>query len=302
MKAIQYRIEIDGLRALAVISVVIYHFFPKHLPYGFLGVDIFFVISGYLITLQIIKGYQNKNFSLAGFYTRRVKRIIPASFVLIALTSVVSIVILTKTDYESFFQSALSSFTLWSNIFFWRDGGYFGSNDELKPLLHMWSLSVEEQFYLIFPGILLLILSWRHYQYRLLFIILLIFTLSTLILYFYLNSIGGENPAFFLLPTRAWQFGFGALVAIAHLNSKAKNNKIISLLSIAIMLTGISATFSHSWSTLITSVGSAMFLYSREMSPIVYNVFSNKYIRFIGLISFTLYLYHWPIIVFTRYI
>ena len=146
-----YRDEIDVFRSIAVIAVIIFHYFPNLLPGGYLGVDLFFVISGYVISLQIYEYYLNKNFTFKNFYYRRIKRIFPATFFLLLVCSFISYYLFTLSDLISFAKSVFFSISFTSNIYFWLTGGYFFPNDELKPLLHLWSLSVEEQFYIFFP-------------------------------------------------------------------------------------------------------------------------------------------------------
>ena len=146
-----YRKEIDFLRAIAVIFVILFHYFPKILPKGYLGVDLFFVISGFLISFQIYDQTIKKNFSIKKFYARRIKRILPATIFTLIFVCFICFFLLTEIDFLSFFKSLIYSLFFSSNFFFWIDGGYFGPNDELKPLLHFWSLGIEEQFYIIFP-------------------------------------------------------------------------------------------------------------------------------------------------------
>ena len=243
MVDLKYREEVDGLRALAVISIVIYHFFPGLMPKGYLGVDIFFVISGYLITGKLIF-LKNSNFQrpILTFYLRRIKRIFPALFVFFLITTFLIINILLKSDIDKYSSSLFSSKTIWSNIYFWRDGGYFGGNDQLKPLLHTWSLSVEEQFYLLYPSFIL-ICYWIKKKLNLP-IIIFIFAIIILsfLLWFYLNLIGVENTAFFLLPARAWQFGLGALIFFLMLKKNILHNSlknIILIISIIFITCGL---------------------------------------------------------------
>ena len=212
-----YRKEIDGLRALAVSSVVIYHFFPNILPNGYLGVDIFFIISGYLITQSILRNKGSLTYTLKHFYERRFKRLFPALFVFLTLTALGLIFILINSDYENFISSLFAAKTFWANIYFWRDGGYFGGNDQLKPLLHTWSLSVEEQFYIFYPSFLIFSF-WARKKIGLPIIVFVGFlTILSFVIWIFLNKIGGETPAFFLLPTRIWQFGLGSFFAILQL-------------------------------------------------------------------------------------
>ena len=151
------RIDIDVLRAISVISVIIFHLDKNLFPLGYLGVDIFFVISGYLITKIIIKDLENKKFSFKNFYLRRIRRILPAFLVVLFATLLFTFLILLTSDFKVFIESMIASLGFFPNIYFWITGGYFGANDELKPLLHLWSLGVEEQFYLFFPIIFFLI-------------------------------------------------------------------------------------------------------------------------------------------------
>ena len=157
---IQYRKEIDFLRAIAVLYVTAFHFFPKVFPKGYLGVDLFFVISGFLISLQIYNLIILKKFSLKDFYLRRIRRILPAVIFLIIVTSIISFLLFTKNDLFLFSKSALFSIAFTANFHFWSIGGYFSVLDELKTLLHLWSLGVEEQFYIFFPILFLILLKF----------------------------------------------------------------------------------------------------------------------------------------------
>ena len=213
----KYRAEIDGLRAIAVLSVVIFHFFPLLLVNGYLGVDIFFIISGYLISTQLLKASTNNNkfiHIIKLFYKKRIKRLFPALFFFLTITYVFFKVFFLETDIISFENSLIASYTFWANFHFLMDGGYFGSNDKLKPLLHLWSLSVEEQFYLIFPFFLLISLGITKKINNFVVISVVLITLLSFVLWLFLNNIDAKNIAFFILPTRIWQFGLGTLLAV----------------------------------------------------------------------------------------
>lgn len=158
-KKIAYRTDIDGLRALAVLAVIIFHLNPKWLPNGFLGVDIFFVLSGFLITSIIYPQINNKTFSFIEFYRRRIKRILPIFFIVIATGMLIAYLLYIPQDAIEVGRSAFYSVFFLANILFARQGGYFDTSSEEKPFLHIWSLSVEEQFYFIFPIFLILIVS-----------------------------------------------------------------------------------------------------------------------------------------------
>ena len=302
----KYRAEIDGLRALAVSTVVVFHFFPGILSLGYLGVDVFFVISGYLITLQLIgsrsQGYTH---TLKRFYERRLKRLFPALFVFLAITSLSLSAILLTNDLERYLDSLIATQTFWANWFFWRDGGYFGGDDQLKPLLHMWSLSVEEQFYLIYPTIVLLLLAANSTRASVLVIGISIATLISLSGWAYLNHIGGQNPAFFLLPTRAWQFGFGALAALAHSSNaypKMTKSSVTQALSATVIMIGFIAPLSHAMNTFIVTLGAAFFIVSKiDADSVTQRLFASRIATGIGKISYSLYLYHWPVAVALLY-
>jgi peptidoglycan/LPS O-acetylase OafA/YrhL len=201
----RYRSEIDGLRAIAVSLVLIFHFFPTFAPNGFIGVDLFFVISGYVITSQIYRQMRDDDFSFRAFFLRRIRRILPLVFTVVTATMIAGYFILLPSDFEQFTASAVAVSTFWSNIFFWRDGGYFGSADKLKPLLHMWSLSVEEQFYILLPPFLWLLFKLGRGGQLAILCGVGVMTALSFVLYAGLHAIGGATPAFFLTPSRIWQ-------------------------------------------------------------------------------------------------
>ena len=166
------RADIDTLRAISVISVIIFHLEQSYFPNGYLGVDIFFVISGYVITKSIIKDFSKDKFNFLEFYYKRIKRILPVFLIVLSSTFLFSLFIFLIADLNRFLESLLSSLGFVSNFYFWITGGYFSTNDQLKPLLHIWSLSVEEQFYLFFPFFLYLIFKIKKI---IIFICLLLF-------------------------------------------------------------------------------------------------------------------------------
>jgi peptidoglycan/LPS O-acetylase OafA/YrhL len=303
-----YRSEIDGLRALAVLSVVFFHFFPIWLGSGYLGVDIFFVISGFLITSQLIsfEGASIKE-TLLAFYKRRIARLFPALFLSLLLTYLAVNFFFLPNDIANFENSLVSAYTFWSNIYFWRDGGYFGGNDQLKPLLHIWSLSVEEQFYLFSPLTILLLLKLNTKIKKSLLVGVFGIVVVSFFLWKYLNYIGGQNPAFFLLPTRIWQFGLGALIAISYDGSANKIEgenfrKLVLSFFLLLILIGIFSNVVSEMQTILVSVGAVGFInFAANNSSVIATVFRTKLAIFFGRISYSLYLYHWPIAVGLNY-
>ena len=279
------------------------------MPFGYLGVDIFFVISGYLITFQLLlmRG-STISFILKNFYSRRVKRLFPALFVFFFITTFFVCIIFIRNDINNFLNSLLAAKTFWSNIYFWRDGGYFGINDRIKPLLHTWSLSVEEQFYLFYP-IFILFSFWISSKIKISikFLIFLLVILS-FFLWFYLSKHQGENPAFFLLPTRAWQFGLGgwlAIFAFSKDNFEIKNflKKSFFLLSVLIIFAGLFFPIDAYVRTIFVSIGAFFFIMaSADISKNIFLSFfrSNTAVG-LGKISYSVYLYHWVISVFMNY-
>ena len=301
---LDYRREIDGLRALAIVPVLIFHFFPEKFPLGYLGVDLFFVISGYLITSILIRELETKTFSFRNFYVRRARRILPATILVLIAASLFALILLSSTDLLRYADSLVATLSFTANIYFWRTGGYFGTNDELKPLLNMWSLGVEEQFYLIFPLVLFgifKVIRKRHFQ----LLAIAGLALSSFVLNAYMLSIGASNPAFFLLPTRIWQFSAGAIVAFSkpEVPSRNRYTGILALLGIIL----ISANY-YFISTVIPSatlmtLGICLILWRKiESNTFVGRFLTFRPIVFLGLISFSLYLWHWPILALLRYV
>jgi peptidoglycan/LPS O-acetylase OafA/YrhL len=303
---LKYRSEIDGLRALAIISVVIYHFFPNIMPRGYLGVDIFFVISGYLITGHFISLQKNNiTNSLQVFYERRIKRLLPALFVFFTVTTLVLINFFLISDINKYASSLVAAKTFWSNFYFWRDGGYFGTSDQLKPLLHIWSLSVEEQFYILYPTFILISI-WIKKKLKIpLSYLVFTLTIASFVLWIYLHHIGGANPAFFLLPTRAWQFGLGGFLVFMNMksnNSKSSTINAILIISVLALFFGLLVNTGKIIQTIMVSLGAIFFIYSSFKSKLsLLWIFKNTFAVWIGRISYSIYLYHWPIAVILVY-
>ncbi|MDH4199254.1 MAG: acyltransferase [Spirochaetia bacterium] len=302
---ITYRPDIDGLRAIAVLSVIGFHLSRKMLPGGYLGVDIFFVLSGYLITSIIWREILTGNFSIIRFYDRRIRRIMPALLTLIFIVAVVSIMLLLPIDLIGFAKSLLATLGFVANIYFWRDTDYFSRNAEEKPLLHLWSLGVEEQFYILFPLILLLTANKTK---KLTLIIVAVLCIGSLLLNILALKMIADMPAFYLLPTRSWELGLGALIALTPSRIKPIPGIMALLGSIGLALIIISVilgwrlNFPFIPESLLTVIGTSLIIYSGvQKENLVGRVLSFRVLVFIGLISYSLYLWHWPIIVFVRY-
>ena len=210
MSQIGYRPDIDGLRAVAVMSVVLYHLKFASIPGGFIGVDIFFVISGYLIANIINKELLSNNFSIAAFYERRIRRILPALFAVFIVTTIGVCLLFLPEDIAAYGKSLSAAALFVSNIFFWQHTDYFTELAEVNPLLHTWSLAVEEQFYIFFPLILMLLIK----KFRKNYIVIITF-LAVLSFVFSIWAVA-NNPtaAFYLATSRAWELMLGSLLAL----------------------------------------------------------------------------------------
>lgn len=312
---LNYRPEIDGLRAIAVLSVLIYHaqisiFGHRVFSGGFLGVDIFFVISGYLITSIIIKEILiTRKFSFSHFYERRVRRIIPVLLIVIFFSNLMGWFILQPKEFVDLSKSALYSIFFISNFYFHFSGLEYGGVDSLfKPLLHIWSLAVEEQFYLIFPILLIIINKY----FKRFFLVLLIYFLLISILIAEINSTDNPSLTFYSLHTRVWEILFGSIVAYLHIKEKKVNrNKILSYLAPAfgIILIIFSLIFFDdkirhpSFVTLLPIIGTLLIIwFSKEnKNEIFTRILSSKIFVGIGLISYSLYLWHYPLYVYARF-
>ena len=308
---LNYRPEIDGLRALAVISVVLYHakfsiFNFNIFSGGFLGVDIFFVISGYLITLIILKELSiSKKFSFINFYERRVRRIIPAFFFILIFISPLAWFILLPFDYIVYAKSNISAALFYSNYFFWKDQLVYASESALlKPLLHTWSLSIEEQFYILFP--LIFIFFWKYLRKYLLIILILGLVISLI----FSDFISYQFPTFnfYNLLSRAWELLAGSLVALIQIkNYKIIKKSYFSYISFCAFLIIIISLFyfdssirNPSLLTFIPVISTSILIYSLSHQSLVKSFLSLSAFVKLGLISYSLYLWHFPLFAFAR--
>lgn len=303
--AMKYRADIDGLRALAVLPVVAFHFGLRDIaPGGYVGVDIFFVISGFLISRILVEDVRDRRFSLWRFYERRIRRIVPALFAVCAATLAVAALFLTPIDYRDLGQSAVAVTLFGSNILFYMKSGYFDHAAELKPLLHTWSLGVEEQYYIVWPLIVYALArlapGWRFG------IVLALFTASLAASIAVLTR--DPSFAFYMLPTRAWELLAGSLVAMAPpLRLRAprlEEGVAIAALALIIVPIGLydSTTLFPGLAALPPVLGAALLLaLDTDRPTATARGLSLAPLRFVGRISYSLYLWHWPVIVLYRY-
>ncbi|MDA9093856.1 acyltransferase [Methylophilaceae bacterium] len=302
----KYRKEIDGLRALAVLPVILFHAGFATFSGGFVGVDIFFVISGYLITTIIVDEMSKGSFSLLNFYERRARRILPALFFVMLFTLPFAWLWMLPQDLKSFSQSLVAVPLFASNVLFWLTSGYFNTVSELKPLLHTWSLAIEEQYYILFP--LFLILAWKLGKKWIISLLIIVAVLSVSAAQY--SSINHPSFTFYLLPTRAFEILIGALISfyIHHKQSiisvSQPVRQTVSLAGLALVLFAIfafdSKTPSPSLYTLIPTIGAGLILVFANDKNIVGKLLSTKIFVGIGLISYSAYLWHQPLFAFAK--
>lgn len=302
----QYRPEIDGLRAIAVASVVLFHAGFPLFRGGFVGVDVFFVISGFLIGSILVRELSEQTYSVSQFYERRARRILPALYVIVSASCIAAFLLLLPSDAKQFSQSMVSVVLFASNFFYWWKTDYFAASAEEAPLLHTWSLAVEEQFYLFFP--LLLAALWRRGPQ------IALWSLSAILLASLSVSVWSSSAhptaAFYLLPARAWELLLGAVVALAPLSSWERSGRdtyrvpveVVAIASVVVSIMLFDSTHPYpGWRALPPVVGTAILLRWLDASSPLGRALSARPVVSVGLMSYSLYLWHQPVFALYRY-
>ncbi|WP_290951247.1 acyltransferase family protein [Hyphomonas sp.] len=319
----QYRPDIDGLRAIAVLSVLFYHVGFSTFAGGFVGVDVFFVISGFLITRLIYNEFEaTGEFRFSRFYLRRARRLFPAMFATLFVTSIAAVIWFSPTDLERFGGALIHAVASLSNIFFWNESGYFDVDAQIKPLLHTWSLSVEEQYYIFWPAILVLLLKKTGTRWT--FAVLIALGLLSFLLNLDVASQDSRvlNQAlpfttgwfseerasiFFLTPFRVFEFVIGGVLVwgVRKRPGSALFHAAATLIGLVMIsysvLVYTEDTLFPSYNALLPCVGTALIIYSGDKAGLVGALLRNRLSVGIGLISYSLYLVHWPVFVFYQY-
>ena len=306
----QYRREIDGLRAIAVVPVILFHAGFSVFSGGYVGVDIFFVISGYLITSIIFEEVRNDSFRISNFYERRIRRILPALFVVIVACFPLAWLWMTPFQLKEFSQSVVAVVTFTANIEFWKESGYFAPATELSPLLHTWSLAVEEQYYLFFP--ILISLLWKYSKSLIIPALTVIFLISLGLSQW--SSEHYPTANFYLIHTRLWELMLGSLLALLpkpapdpHRRKDASASIPHELLGISGILLILYSIFFFNEKTpfpslyaLVPTVGTALLIRYATAASVIGKLLSLKPLVGIGLISYSAYLWHQPLFAFAR--
>lgn len=308
-KIYHYRPDIDGLRALAIIFVLLYHVFPETVKGGFIGVDVFFVISGFLISGIILTELNNESFSFLTFYSKRIKRILPVLLVVIATSFLLGWLFLLPKEFKELGKHIAGGVGFVANFTLWSDAGYFDALPELKPLLHLWSLGVEEQFYLLWP--LVLFIVWKIFPASINhFKVMAYFVVTALLLSFAFNvALVTTKPdmVFYFPFTRFWEIFIGAALCIFFMRHPQNDflrthANLLSAIGVALILFAVVSINKNSvfpgWWAILPTIGTAFIIAGGQHAWFNKNIFSNDTIVGIGLISYPLYLWHWPILSF----
>ena len=295
-----YRPEIDSLRAIAVSLVVLFHFEIFIFKGGFIGVDIFFVISGYLITKITCIEIDEKKFSFINFYLKRIRRIMPALSVIILISFVIGYYLLSPVHFERLSRSTVYSAFSLANIFFWSENNYFDFEKHFKPLLHTWSLSVEIQFYILWPILIFLLKSYFIKNIKV--IIVLTIALSMIVSFIYSPRASGF---FYFTGFRIYEFGIGSLIYLYKFELKKKVADLFFVLGILIILLSsvllTEKTIFPGLNAFFPCFGAFLILISFKYLIYFKKIFVNKLFLLIGKLSYSIYLVHWPILIYYKY-
>lgn len=300
-----YRREIDGLRALAVVPVILFHAGYETFSGGFVGVDVFFVISGYLITTIILSDLEQDKFSIIDFYERRARRILPALFLVMAISLLVGNYTLMPDEFKNLGQSLVATTIFSNNLLLALTSGYWDLASEFKPLLHTWSLGVEEQYYVIVP--ILLMLAWMYFKNGIILLLMVLLIGSFIFSVWF--STASPKWAFYILPTRAWEIAIGALVAVLLRSNPQttvhfRTSNILSLLGLGLIISSIFTLNRTAPSTgfylLPPAIGAALIIIFARERTLAYLFLGNRIVVFLGLLSYSLYLWHQPIFAYMR--
>ena len=300
----KYRPDIDGLRAIAILSVVIFHAFPAIIPGGFIGVDIFFVISGFLISTITFSSLERGRFSLIEFYVRRIRRIFPALILVLVATIILGWFFFFPDEYKQLGKHTAAGAGFIQNFILWYESGYFDNASETKPLLHLWSLAIEEQFYIFWP--LLLSYVWiKHWSFLKVTAVIAVISFAANLYLMHLSPTAG----FFLPISRFWELMIGGMLAYTLLHypkllEKHKNGQAILgffLIIAGLLLINKERDF-PGWWTLIPTLGAFLIISAGADAYLNKNILANKLMIWIGLISYPLYLWHWPLLTYLRII
>lgn len=297
-----YRADIDGLRAVAILSVIFFHFFPEKVRGGFIGVDIFFVISGFLISSIIFSRLELNSFSFFDFYSRRIRRIFPALIIVLIASLAAGWLVLLPNEYKQLGKHTIGGAGFVSNFLFWWESGYFDNKAITKPLLHLWSLAIEEQFYLIWP--LLLFFAWTK-KWRF-FVVIAIIAISSFTFNLYFAET--NTVADFYSPiSRFWELMLGGILAYVALHKPHWNSKyphVQSLLGLSLIIMGLLLIHKGNdfpgWRALLPTLGAFLLISAGPNGLANKYILSNRLFIWFGLISYPLYLWHWPLLSFTH--
>lgn len=313
LRKLNYRPDIDGLRALAVLSVILFHINPNYMPSGFLGVDIFFVISGYLITSIIYREMVEGTFSFANFYNRRIKRILPVFFVVLFVGLIVVWSIFLPRDFYGIINSVIASLAFMSNIYFARLGDYFGIDNELRPFTHIWSLSVEEQFYFIFPLILLIIFKIKFFSKNKLITLVVGGCILILLSFINLKKFDIELDIYYLPHLRIIELFIGSILSVFLYEKgnklSVKQSNILGVISFIVLFLSLYIkdfftpdNYFPGVLALLPCTATGLLILSNEKGQWIKDIFSLKFVVWIGKLSYSLYLWHWVVLAIFRYI